>query len=157
MAAYLPSEKAAQLGINLTPREDMDNGHFVQVVRTGNLLYTSGQIPRWEGEEIKGKIGAELSLETGVRAAILCTYNCLRVIHTEVGSIDRVLRIIKILGMVNVAPGFSSTSEIIHGGSDLLREVFGDRGLHARSAVGMALPSNWAVEIEMIVEIVGEQ
>ena len=157
MAAYLPSEKAAQLGINLTPREDMDNGHFVQVVRTGNLLYTSGQIPRWEGEEIKGKIGAELSLETGVRAAILCTYNCLRVIHTEMGSIDRVLRIIKILGMVNVAPGFSSTSEIIHGGSDLLREVFGDRGLHARSAVGMALPSNWAVEIEMIVEIVGEQ
>lgn len=153
MSAILPSERAVHLGIHLTPREDMDNGHFVQVVRTGNLLYTSGQIPRWEGEEIKGKIGGELSLETGVRAAALCTYNCLRVLHTELGSIDRVRRIVKILGMVNVAPGFSSTSEVIHGGSDLLREVFGNRGLHARSAVGMALPSNWAVEIEMIAEV----
>lgn len=144
--------KLAELGYAIEPVE-LDTGKYVQAVRVGNLVYTSGQIPSWQGRQIKGKVGAELSAEQGYEAARLCALNALRAIKTVAGSLDNVARFVKVLGMVNVAVGFDDTSGVIHGCSDFLREVFGEAGHHARSAVGMTLPAGWAVEIEMIVEV----
>lgn len=131
----------------------MDNGAFVQGVRIGNMIYTAGQISRWGGKEIKGKVGEDVSIPQAQEAARYCALNNLCVVKTMVGSLDRVERIVKLLGMVNVAPGFDDTPAVMQGASMLLREAFGERGHHARSAVGMTLPWNYAVEIEMIVQV----
>lgn len=131
----------------------MDNGKFVQGVRVGDLLYTAGQVSKWGEREIRGKVGADVSVEEAQEAARLCVVNNLSVVKTMVGSLERVERIVKLLGMVNVAPGFDDTPTVMHGASALLRDVFGERGHHARSAVGMTLPWNYAVEIEMIVQV----
>jgi enamine deaminase RidA (YjgF/YER057c/UK114 family) len=139
-----------ELGYTIRPVE-LDNGKFAQAVRAGDFIYTSGQISAWDGLEIKGKIGAELTVAEGYAAARLCTLNNLRAIRSVTDSLDDVVRIVKVLGMVNVAAGFDDTPAVINGCSDLLREVFGEAGLHSRSAVGMTLPFNWAVEIEMVV------
>ena len=144
--------KLHELGYDLQAI-NMDTGRFMYAVRTGNLIYTSGQVPRWGDQEIKGKIGQELSVEEGYQAARLCAVNCLQAVHTLTGSIDNVVRIVKVLGMVNVAPGFNNTPGVVHGCSDLLMEVFGEAGRHARSAVGMTIPFDYAVEVEMVVEV----
>jgi enamine deaminase RidA (YjgF/YER057c/UK114 family) len=94
-----------------------------------------------------------LTVEEGYEAARLATLNCLQAIKTVAGSLDNVARIVKVFGMVNVAPGFDNTPGVIHGCSDLLREVFGQAGLHARSAIGLTVPLNYAVEIEIIAEV----
>ena len=125
----------------------------MHAVRTGNLVYTSGQTSKWGGKEIKGQVGAEVTVEQGYEAARYCVLGCLAAIHTLCGSIDKVVRIVKVLGMVNVAPGFVDTPSVIHGASDTLIEVFGDAGHHARSAVGMTIPANYAVEVELIAEV----
>jgi enamine deaminase RidA (YjgF/YER057c/UK114 family) len=125
----------------------------MHAVRTGNLIYTSGQVSRWGDREIKGRLGADLTVEQGYEAARFSALSCLRAIKTLAGSLDDVAQVVKVLGMVNVAPGFDNTPGVIHGCSDLLLEVFGEAGRHARSAVGMTLPQNYAVEIEMIVEV----
>lgn len=144
--------KLRELGYLIEPVE-LNAGRLMLATRTGNLIYTSGAVPRWGGQEIKGKVGGDLTVEEGYAAARLCTLGCLAAIKTLAGSLDNVVQIVKVLGMVNVAPGFDNTPAVIHGCSDLLLEVFGEQGRHARSAVGMTIPLNYAVEIEMIAEI----
>lgn len=148
-------QRLKSMGYVITPMpaEEYDNGHFVQAVRTGNVVFTAGQISSWEGRDIKGKVGDDLDLENGREAARLCALNCLRAIRTVVPSLDQVTRIVKIFGMVNIAPGFDHTTLVIHEASTLLRKAFGQAGLHARCAMGMTVPFNWAVEIEMVAEI----
>lgn len=144
--------KLKEMGYTIEPVQ-LDNGKFVQAVRTGNLIFTSGQVSRWGDKELKGKVGRDLSVEEGYEAARMAALNALRAIKTVAGSLDNVVRFIKVLGMVNVAPDFDNTPGVIHGCSDLLRAVFGEVGYHARSAVGMTIPFNYAVEIEMVVEV----
>ena len=146
--------KLRELGYAIEPI-DLNAGKIMHAVRVGNLIYTSGQVSRWGDREIKGKLGRDLSVEQGYEAARFSALSCLRAIKTLAGSLDDVAQFVKILGMVNVAPGFVDTPAVIHGCSDLLLEVFGEAGRHARSAVGMTLPLDFAVEIEMIVEIRG--
>jgi enamine deaminase RidA (YjgF/YER057c/UK114 family) len=144
--------KLQELGYTIEPVE-LDAGRLMHAVRTGNLIYTSGQVSRWGGREIKGRLGDDLTVEQGYEAARLSALSCLSAVKTLAGSLDNVARIVKVLGMVNVAPGFDNTPGVIHGCSDLLLEVFGAAGKHARSAVGMTLPFNYAVEIELIAEL----
>jgi enamine deaminase RidA (YjgF/YER057c/UK114 family) len=144
--------KLRELGYTVEPVE-LSAGKFVHAVRTGNLVYTAGQVSRWGDREIKGKVGRDLTVEQGYEAARFSALNCLAAVKTVAGSLDNVVRVVKVLGMVNVAPDFDNTPGVIHGCSDLLNEVFGEAGRHARSAVGMTLPFNFAVEIEIIVEV----
>lgn len=145
--------KLAALGYIIEPATPLDNGHFVQGVRAGNFLYTSGQVSVWGDKAIKGKVGLDVSPEEAVEAARYCTLNTLRAAKAVLGSLDKIVRVVKVLGMVNVAPGFDATPAVINGCSDFLREIFGEAGHHARSAVGMTLPLNFAVEIEMVFEV----
>ena len=144
--------KLQEMGYTLKPIE-LNAGRLMLAVRTGNLFYTSGQVPNREGRAIKGKVGQDVSVEEGYEAAKLATLNCLESIRTVVGSLDNVVRIVKVFGMVNVAPDFNDTPAVIHGCSDLLIELFGEAGRHARSAIGLTVPHNWAVEIEIIAEV----
>ncbi len=147
-------DRLHELGIALeTPRPPQAN--YVSAVTTGNLVFLSGTGPyRSDGSIMTGKVGAEATLEQGYEAARLTMLSLLANLRAEIGSLDRVKRIVKLLGMVNCTPDFTRQPEVINGASDLLVEVFGERGRHARSAVGMAaLPRNITVEIEMIVEI----
>lgn len=146
--------RLAELGITLaTPRPPQAN--YVSAVTTGNYVYLSGTGPyRPDGTIMTGKVGDTATLEDGQAAARLTMLALLANLRAEIGSLDRVKRIVKLLGMVNCTPDFQQQPEVINGASDLLVEVFGERGRHARSAVGMAaLPRNITVEIEMIVEI----
>ena len=145
-------EKLAQRGYTIEPVA-LEAGKLVQAVRTGNLVFTSGQIPIQGSRSIKGKVGDDVSLDEAQEAARICAINALRAIKTLVGSLENIQRVVKVFGMVNVAPGFEETPAVINGCSELLIEIFGERGKHARSAVGMSLPLNYAVEIEMVVEV----
>jgi enamine deaminase RidA (YjgF/YER057c/UK114 family) len=144
--------KLRDLGYVVEPVE-LSTGKFMHAVRTGNLIYTAGQVSRWGSREIKGKVGRDLTVEQGYEAAQFSALSCLVAIKSLAGSLDNVVQFVKVLGMVNVAPDFDNTPGVIHGCSDLLLEVFGTAGRHARSAVGMTIPFNYAVEIEMIVEV----
>jgi enamine deaminase RidA (YjgF/YER057c/UK114 family) len=145
-------ERALAIGL---PEVAPPGGNYVAARRTGDLVYVSGQGPmRPDGSFVTGKVGDELTLDEAYDAARLTGLQCLAVLRAELGSLDRVKGIVKLLGMVNVAPGFDNTPGVINGCSDLLVEVFGDAGRHARSAVGMAvLPFGLAVEIELIAEV----
>jgi enamine deaminase RidA (YjgF/YER057c/UK114 family) len=146
--------KLAELGLQLpTPPPPVAN--YVRAVTVGNLVFLSGHGPSRDGRLVYvGKVGADLDVKTGYDAAQLVMLNCLSSLKEEIGELDRVKRVVKLLGMVNAAPDFGEQPEVINGASDLLTQLFGDRGRHARSAVGMAsLPRGIAVEIEMIVEI----
>ena len=148
-------KRLEELGITL-PEMRPPVANYVPAVRTGNLLFLSGSIPaaRPDGTDVRGKLGADLSVEEGYEAARLVGINLLAVLKTTLGDLDRVNRIVKLLSMVNAAPDFVDTPAVANGCSDLLVEVFGDKGKHARSAVGMAaLPLNVPVEIEMVVEV----
>ena len=148
-------KRLEELGITL-PEMRPPVANYVPAVRTGNLLFLSGSIPaaRPDGTEVRGKLGAGLSVEEGYEAARLVGINLLAVLKTTLGDLDKVNRIVKLLSMVNSAPDFTDTPAVANGCSDLLVEVFGDKGKHARSAVGMAaLPLNVPVEIEMVVEV----
>jgi len=144
--------KLKEMGYDVQPVE-MNTGRFLHAVRTGNLIYTSGQVSAWDGVEIRGKLGQDLTVEEGYEAARMSALNALAAVKTLAGSLDNVARVVKVLGMVNVGPGFNDTPGVIHGCSDLLLEVFGDAGRHARSAVGMTIPFDFAVEVEIIVEV----
>ena len=144
--------KLKEMGYTVETRE-LDAGKIMHGVRTGNLIYTSGQVSAYGDKTIKGKVGADLTIEQGYEAAQLCTLNCLSVIKTLAGSLDNVKQIVKVFGMVNVAPDFDGTPGVIHGCSDMLLSVFGDSGKHARSAIGLVVPLNFAVEIEIIAEV----
>jgi enamine deaminase RidA (YjgF/YER057c/UK114 family) len=140
------------MGYTLEPIE-LNAGRLMRAVRTGNLIFTAGAVSSWGGQEVKGKVGSDLTVEQGYQAARLCGLGCLAAVKTLAGSLDNVVQCVKVLGMVNAAPGFHDTGSVIHGFSDLLLEVFGEAGRHARSAVGMVIPNNFAVEVEMVVEV----
>ena len=147
--------KIKELGITLPP-PPKPMGNYVPGVRTGNLLYLSGHGPiRVEGQPMpRGKVGRELSIEEGYKAARDVGINLLGSTRALLGSLDKVKRVVKVLGMVNSAEGFGDQPKVMNGFSDLMVEVFGENGRHARSAVGMAeLPSGIPVEIEMILEV----
>lgn len=148
-------ERLAKLGHKLwAPGAPVAN--YVNAVRTGNLVYLAGQGPRQEDGQFAyiGKLGRDLDVEAGRKSAELVMLNCLCVLKQEVGDLDRVKRVVKLLGMVNSTPDFTDQPKVINGASDLLVAAFGDAGRHARSAVGMgSLPMGISVEIEMIVEV----
>ena len=144
-----------ELGLTLPP-PPKPMGNYVPGVRVGNLLFLSGHGPtRVDGvAAARGKVGRDLSLEDGYKAAREVGINLLGTARTLLGSLDKVKRVVKVLGMVNSAEGFGDQPKVINGFSDLMVEVFGENGRHARSAVGMAeLPSGIPVEIEMILEV----
>ncbi len=144
--------KLQEMGYSLQTIE-LNAGRLMHAKRTGNLIYTSGQVSRWGDRQIKGKVGRDVSVEEGYEAAKLCTLNCLQAVHTLAGSLDNVVQVVKVFGMVNVAPDFDNTPAVIHGCSDLLIGVFGEAGRPARSAIGLTVPDNWACEIEIIFEV----
>lgn len=130
----------------------LQDGRFYAAVQSGNLVYTSGSVSRFGGVEIKGLVGSDLTIEEGYEACKLSTLSALQAIHSLVG-IDNVVRVFKVFGMVNTAPGFNSTTAVVHGASELINTVFGGNGQHARSAVGMVIPFNFASEVELIAEV----
>lgn len=139
-----------ELGIDLPPIPT-PGGNYVHAVQTGNLLYLSGKGP---GPGAVGKVGTEVSLEDAYQHARTVGLVLIAVMKDALGSLDRVNRIVKVLGMVNTAPEFPDHPKVINGCSDLFVEVFGENGKHARSAVGLgALPGRITVEIEVIVEV----
>ncbi len=145
-----------KLGIELSqPTSPMAN--YVNAVRTGNLLYLAGKGPGLPGKPLPvGKVGRDFTVEQAYVHARETGLNLIAVMKAELGDLDRVKRIVKILGMVNATPEFGRQPEVINGCSDLMVEVFGDRGKHARSAVGVgSLPRGIPVEIEVIVEVEG--
>ena len=151
---YDPQSNLKDLGIQLNePSSPVAN--YVNAVRVGNLIFMSGKGPlKANGENITGKLGADLSIEQGYEAARITAINQLSVLKSELGNLNKVKRIVKVLGMVNSTSDFTDHPKVINGYSDLMVKVFGDRGKHARAAVGMgSLPGNIAVEIEMIVEV----
>jgi enamine deaminase RidA (YjgF/YER057c/UK114 family) len=146
--------RLAELGVTL-PAVAAPLAAYVPAVRTGNLVYTSGQLPLSGGELIRtGKVGAEVSPEDATLAARACALNALAAIDALVG-IDSVVRVVKVVGFVASAPGFTGQPGVVNGASEFLGEVFGDAGAHARSAVGVSeLPLDAPVEVELIVEVV---
>ena len=143
-----------EMGITLAvPSPPVAN--YVNAVTAGNLVFMAGKGPRKDdGTYITGKLGKDLTVEQGYEAARITAINQLSALKAEIGNLNRVKRIVKVTGMVNSDPSFSEQPAVINGFSDLMVEVFGDAGKHARAAVGMvALPMNIAVEIEMIVEV----
>ena len=155
-AATLSADaRIEELGIDLTqPSNPIAN--YVPAVRVGNLLFLSGNGPRRgsSSEMVTGKVGADLTVEEGYEAARLVGIQLLASIKRELGTLDSVERCVKALGMVNAVPEFTQQPAVINGFSDLMVEVFGENGKHARSAVGMgSLPNNIAVEIELIVKL----
>ena len=147
--------RLAELGIEL-PSTPSPIANYVPSVRTGNLVYLSGLGPasRADGTAPSGKVGRDLTTEEGYEAARLTGINIIARIKGELGDLDRVNRVVKMLGMVNSDPAFNQQPAVVNGCSDLMVEVFGDKGRHARSAVGMAsLPNDIPVEIEIIIEV----
>jgi enamine deaminase RidA (YjgF/YER057c/UK114 family) len=147
-------QKLKEKGITLTtPSAPIAN--YVNAVRVGNLLYLSGKGPtKADGTNITGKVGEDITIEEGYQAARLAGINHLAVLKAELGSLNKVKRIVKVLGLVNCKSSFTEQPKVINGYSDLMVEIFGDKGKHARSAVGAnALPANISVEVEVIVEV----
>ena len=149
-----PEKRIKELGITLKePGKPIAN--FVPAVTVGKLVYLSGQGPvQANGEFVKGKVGKDLDVEQAKEAAKLTGITLLGVLKSHVGDLNKVKRIVKVLGMVNATPEFDKHPQVMNGFSDLMVEVFGENGRHARSAVGMgSLPMGIAIEIEMIVEL----
>lgn len=152
MAAHNAEAKIAELGLDLTTNPPMAN--YVPAVRSGKLVFLSGHGPFQDGKLIRGKLGADLDVEAGQAAARAVVVQLLASLRAELGSLDAVARIVKLLCMVNCTPDFGDHPAVANGASDLLVEIFGEAGRHARSAVGMqSLPAGMAVEIELIVEV----
>ena len=147
-------KKLKELGIAL-PQAPKPLANYVPAVRAGNLLFVSGHGPYNDGKAIiSGKLGKELTIEQGYQTARNVALNCLASVKATSGDLDKVKRVVKLLGMVNCTGDFKDQPRVINGASDLLAEIFGDAGKHARSAVGMqALPNGIPVEIEMILEV----
>lgn len=153
-AYYDPEAKLKELQITL-PEPPLPVANYVNGVRTGNLIFLAGKGPKQaDGIELTGKLGVDVTIEEGYEGARLTAINQLAVLKDMLGNLNKVKRIVKVLGMVNSDPSFTEQPKVINGFSDLMVEVFGDRGRHARAAVGMAsLPRGQAVEIELIVEV----
>lgn len=143
-----------QLGIEL-PEAPKPVANYVPVVRVGELLFLSGVLPSRDGQLVMtGKLGQPLSIEQGMEAARVALLNALAIIRSEVGSLDHLTRVVKMVGHIASAPGFVEQPQVLNGASDLLVAVFGEAGRHARVAVGAAeLPRQAPVEIELIVQV----
>lgn len=154
---YDPEANLKALGITI-PEASNPVANYVNAVRVGNLVFLAGKGPKKaDGAYITGKLGADLTVEQGYEAARVAGINQLAVLKAELGNLNKVKRLVKVLGMVNATPDFTNQPEVINGYSDLMVEVFGERGKHARAAVGMgSLPRGIAVEVEMIVEVFEE-
>lgn len=149
-----PEERLRALGIEI-PEAQAAAGNYVQCVRVGSLVFTSGHGPNRKGwPRWRGKLGTDLTPEQGYAAARAVALNLLASLRSEVGELSRVRRVVKLHGMVNCTPDFEEQPRVMNGASDLLVEAFGERGRHARTAMGAgALPGCIPVEIEMIVEV----
>ncbi len=147
------SARLGELGIEL-PEVAKPLASYVPAVRSGNLVYTAGQLPMQAGKlAATGKIGADVTPADGKALARICALNALAAVDSLVG-IDAVTQVVKVIGFVASAPGFNGQPGVVNGASDLLAEVFGDRGSHARSAVGVSeLPLDAPVEVELVVEV----
>ncbi|MCJ8009204.1 RidA family protein [Lederbergia wuyishanensis] len=147
-------QRLKELGITL-PVPGEPKFSYIPCNQTGNLVYTSGQDCRIDGELMyTGKLGADLTIEQGQEAARQTIINCLAVLKAHLGDLDRVVKVVKLLGFVNSAPGFADQPYVMNGASNLLVDVFGENGKHARSAIGTSeLPFHTPVEIELIVEV----
>lgn len=146
-----------ELGLSI-PSLPPAAGNYVPAVRVGNLVFCSGQGPYKDGGfAYTGKVGDTLSLEDGYKAARIAALNCLAEICSVIGSINKIVRVIHVRGFVNSTPTFTDQPKVVNGASDLLVEIFGDAGRHARAALGTSsLPMNIPVEIEMVVEVMSE-
>lgn len=146
-------DKLAELGLALPPVV-APVAAYVPAVRSGSMVYTSGQLPIAEGElRYRGKVGADVSVEDAKAAAALCALNCLAAVHDLVG-LDSVVRVVKMTGFVSSASGFTDQPIVVNGASELIGNVLGAAGVHARSAVGVAeLPMDTPVEVELVAEV----
>jgi enamine deaminase RidA (YjgF/YER057c/UK114 family) len=147
-------KRLKELGITL-PEPSRPAANYLQAARTGNLLFVAGHGPYDDGKTVlSGKLGKDLTIEQGYRTARSVALNCLASIKAVLGDLGKVKRMVKLLGMVNCTEDFKDQPKVVNGASDLLVEVFGEAGRHARSAVGMqSLPNGIPVEIEMILEV----
>jgi enamine deaminase RidA (YjgF/YER057c/UK114 family) len=154
MTSPSPEDRLAELVLQL-PSVAAPVAAYVPAVRSGNHVYTSGQLPMVEGKlAATGKVGAEVSPEQAASLARTCALNALAAVKAEVGDLARVRRVVKVVGFVASAPDFTGQPGVVNGASDLLGQVFGDAGVHARSAVGVAvLPLDAPVEVELVVEV----
>jgi len=152
--AQTPEQKIKQLGIEL-PQIPESLGSYQDMVKVGNLVFLSGRGPlKADGKYIIGKVGQDLTANEGYQAARLTAINQLAILKQTFGSLDKIKRIIKVNGYVHTADSFTEQSKVMNGFSDLLIEVFGEQGKHARTSVGVfTLPQNMAIEVEMIVEV----
>lgn len=146
--------RLAELGI-VVPTLPPPVAVYVPAVRTGRVVYASGQTPTVDGVlQVTGRLGAEVTIEEGQRAARLAALNCLAEVRALLGSLDAVSRVLRLTGYVASAPGFGEQPHVINGASELMEQVFGEAGRHARSAIGVAeLPFGAPVEVELIVEV----
>jgi enamine deaminase RidA (YjgF/YER057c/UK114 family) len=146
-------DRLRELGLALPPTP-APLANYVPAKRVGNLVYTAGQVSRAVDRDYFGKVGDDVGLEDGQAAARACALNCLAALLSVIDSLDRVRQLVRVGGFVNAAPGFQQVPQVVNGASDLLVEVFGEAGRHARTAVGVAeLPSNYAVEVELVAEV----
>ena len=151
-----PEDRLRELGYELPPVAQ-PAGSYVPATRAGTLVFTAGQVPLHRGELAKtGKVGDAVTLEEAQEAARLCVLNALAAVAAEAGGLNNISRIVKVSGFVASAEGFNGQPQVLDGASDLLGEVFGEAGLHARSAVGVAeLPLDAPVEVELVAELGG--
>jgi len=150
----VPEGRLRELGLEL-PAVPAPAGAYVPAARAGPLIFTAGQLPFEEGElQATGKVGKDVTLEEAREAARLCALNGLAAAAAVAGGLDRIGRVVKVTGYVASAPGFNRQPEVINGASELVGQLFGDAGLHARAAVGVAeLPLDAPVEVELVVEL----
>lgn len=157
MTASAPGTIAARLaGLGLElPAVAAPVASYVPAVRSGRYIYTSGQLPFVDGAlAVTGKVGASVTAEVAAEQAKICALNALAAVHDVAGSLDRVVRVVKVVGFVASDPTFTGQPGVVNGASTLIGEVFGDAGIHARSAVGVAvLPLDAPVEVELVVEL----
>ena len=148
-----PEDRLRELGHELPPVPE-PAGSYVPATRTGNLVFTAGQMPLIGGElSLRGKVGDAVTVEEAQQAARLCALNALAAAAAEAGGLNNIIRVVKVTGFVASGQGFNDQPQVLNGASDFLGEVFGEAGLHARSAVGVAeLPLDAPVEVEIVVE-----
>jgi enamine deaminase RidA (YjgF/YER057c/UK114 family) len=149
-----PEERLAGLGLQI-PQVAAPVAAYVPAVRTGSYVYTSGQLPLRDGELIHaGKVGADVSPEEAYDCARQCALNALAAIRSQVGDLSAITRVVKLVGFVSSVPAFTAQPQVVNGASELLGQIFGDVGQHARSAIGVAvLPMDAPVEVELVVEV----
>jgi enamine deaminase RidA (YjgF/YER057c/UK114 family) len=147
-------EKLNSLGLTL-PEAPQPAGAYLRARQTGNLLFVAGQLPLAEGKiQYSGKVGSDLSLEEGYEAAKLCALNALGIIKAELGSLEKIVQLVRVAGFVCSAEGFTDQPKVVNGASDLFNRVLGEAGGHARLAIGVsALPLGGAVEVEVTAEV----